>query len=201
MTARTPTRERILNAAERIHSKHGVSELTLRRVAKAVRVTPMAIYKHFKDKNALLDGLAERGFGIWETYLEVAVSKRTPMTRLRAVLDQAREFALEHPRYFELMFLAKRGSIPNAPASLRETPSPSFTKVIADVRGMIDAGELRRGDPGETILLLWATAHGLISLHFTGRFGGSSTAFRGIYDRAMASLFDALREDAGAASR
>jgi AcrR family transcriptional regulator len=193
VTPRTPTRERILNAAERIHSKHGLSELTLRRVAKAVRVTPMAIYKHFEDKNALLDGLADRGFGIWERYLEVAVTKRTPMMRLRAVLDQLREFALEHPRYFELMFLAKRGPIPNAPASLRETPSPSMTGVIADVRGMIEAGELRRGDPGETILLMWATAHGLISLHFTGRFGGDASAFRAIYDRTMDTQLRLLR--------
>ena len=193
MAIRTPTRDRILDAAERIHSRRGLSDLTLRRVAKAVGVTPMAIYKHFEDKNALLDGLAERGFGIWETYLEVAVRKRTSMTRLRAVMHQAREFALEHPRYFELMFLARRGPIPKAPASLRETPSPSFTKVIADVRQMIDAGELRRGDPGETILLLWATAHGLIALHFSGRFGDSNAVFRGVYDRAMATQLDLLR--------
>jgi AcrR family transcriptional regulator len=189
----TPARDRILDAAERIHSRYGLPELTLRRVAKAVGVTPMAIYRHFEDKNALLDGLSDRGFGIWETYLEVAVRKRTPMTRLRAVLDQLREFALEHPRYFELMFFAKRGPIPNAPASLRETPSPSFTRVIADVRGMVGANELRRGDPGETLLLLWATAHGLIALHFTGRFGGNASTFRAIYDRVLARQLALLK--------
>ena len=193
MARTTPTRDRILDAAERIHSRHGLPELTLRRVAKAVGVTPMAIYRHFEDKNAVLDGLAERGFAILETYFAEAVRKRTPLTRLRAALSQLREFALEHPRYFELMYFAKRGVVPKAPASLRDTASPSFAILIADVRASIEAGDIRRGDPGDTILLMWATAHGLIALHFSGRFGGNAPAFRTIFDRAIDTQLELLR--------
>jgi AcrR family transcriptional regulator len=190
---RTPTRDRILDAAERIHSRRGLSELTLRRVAKAVGVTPMAIYKHFEDKSALLDGLAKRGFSILETYFEEAVRKRTPMARVRAALTQLREFALEHPRYFELMYFAQRGAVPQAPASLRETSSPSFARLIADVHAGMQSGDLRRGDPGETILLVWATAHGMIALHFSGRFGGNASMFRPVYDRVVAAQLTMLR--------
>jgi AcrR family transcriptional regulator len=180
-----PTPEQILDAAERIHSRHGLSELSLRRVARSVRVTPMAIYKHYADKSALLDALAARGFAILETYFADAVRKRTPMARVRAALTQMREFALEHPRYYELMYFARRGRVPTAPAALRETSSRSFARLIADVYACMESGEIRKGDPGETILLVWATAHGLIALHFSGRFGNDVGVFRNIFDRAL----------------
>ena len=198
--AETPTRDRILDAAERIHSKRGLSQLTLRRVAKTVGVTPMAFYKHFEDKNALLDALAARGFAILETYFEEAVRKRTPITRLRATLTQLREFALDQPRYYELMYFVARGAVPAAPASLRETTSPSFAKLIADVRESMEAGDIRRGDPGETILLMWATAHGLIALHFSGRFGNDAAVFRPLYDRIIEAELVLLQSRRGTPS-
>src|SRR5829696_2352994 len=52
-----PARERILKAAERIYRKAGVDALSIRRVAAAVDLTPMAIYRHFRDKDALIDAL------------------------------------------------------------------------------------------------------------------------------------------------
>ena len=34
----------------------------MRRVAKAVGITPMAIYRHYPDRAALLNALADEGF-------------------------------------------------------------------------------------------------------------------------------------------
>jgi AcrR family transcriptional regulator len=48
------TREAIVDAAEALIARHGVQALTLRRVAGELGVTPMAMYRHVKDKNALL---------------------------------------------------------------------------------------------------------------------------------------------------
>jgi AcrR family transcriptional regulator len=45
--------ERIAAAALAVVDRHGVSGFTMRAVAKALRVTPMALYHHVKDKDAL----------------------------------------------------------------------------------------------------------------------------------------------------
>ncbi|HEX8693051.1 MAG TPA: TetR/AcrR family transcriptional regulator [Longimicrobium sp.] len=184
----TPGQQRILAAAERLYKGGGLDALSIRRVAELVGVTPMAIYRHYRDKDALLEALVGLGFERWEKYLARAARRRTPLRRFEAALTQYREFALDEPRLFELMFLIPRPNVPHAPASLRMTSSPAFGVMIASVREAMEAGALRRGDPGETILALWAAAHGLTALHFSGRFGGDDAVFRRVYDRTMKQL-------------
>ena len=188
-----PTADEILRTAAAIHREEGLDALSLRRVAEAVGVTPMALYHHFDNKDALLDALVAQGFARLEQYFARAAARRTPMTRLRAGVVAYREFALDERRLFELMYLVPRPNVPPAPASLATTPSPSFGALIAAVGEAMEQGRLRRGVPAETILLVWATVHGLITLHFTGRFGGDDARFRAVFDRTINSLLRALR--------
>ncbi len=55
-------RGRILEAAERIVGSEGVRALTMRRIGTELRVDPTAVYRHFRNKEALLTCLAERLF-------------------------------------------------------------------------------------------------------------------------------------------
>jgi AcrR family transcriptional regulator len=190
-----PSPDTILDVAERMHRKHGLQALSLRRIAKVVGVTPMALYRHFKDKDALLTALAARGFAILETFLAEAATKRDPLARVRAGLVQYREFALAERRQFELMFLVPRPNVPSAPGSLRETSSPAFGKLIGALKECMEDGTLRRADPAQIILLVWGTAHGLIALHYSGRFG-SDAQFRSVFDAMLQLQFELLRADA-----
>jgi AcrR family transcriptional regulator len=183
-----PARQRILSAAHRIHRTHGVAALSLRAVARDVGLTPMAIYRHFEDKDALLMALVEEGFAKLETVFAEALNAKTPLKAIERFLLAYAEFALAEPHAFELMFLIRRPGVPEAPASLRASPSPSFEGAISAVREAMETGDLKRGDPGETILTAWATAHGLIALHLTGRFGGKDDVFRAIYRRTVKRL-------------
>ena len=65
-TARTSaprlSREALIDAAMAIADEHGLEALSIRRLAKEVGVTPMAIYWHVADKEALLGALGERLF-------------------------------------------------------------------------------------------------------------------------------------------
>ncbi|MDP9793380.1 AcrR family transcriptional regulator [Catenuloplanes nepalensis] len=53
-------RGQILDGAMAIADRDGVDALSLRKLAADLKVTPMALYWHFKDKDALLDELVER---------------------------------------------------------------------------------------------------------------------------------------------
>jgi len=59
------------------------------------------------------------------------------------------------------MFLTRRPAIPEAPASLMHSPSPSFEALIAAVSEAMVTGQLAGDDPAEVILFCWATVHGL----------------------------------------
>lgn len=187
------SREKILKAADRIFREEGLSQVTTRRIAAELGITAMAIYRHFKNKDALLQALVNSGFELWERRLAAAIAKKKPYQRLVNALRAYREFAVEERRYFKLMYLTPRGRVPLAPVSLSASPSPAFSLVIAAVQKCMETGELAPSDPAQTILLIWSAAHGLTALHFTGRFGYDDEMFAVTYDRTTARLLQLLK--------
>jgi AcrR family transcriptional regulator len=182
------TRQRILNVAHRALKKKGPGALSLRQIAEEVGITPMAVYRHFRDKDALLDALVTDGFARWEEYLAEAVRADSPWARIERALVAYADFALAEHRMFELMFMVPRPRVPTAPGSLATTPSPSFGRVIASVKQVLGTE-----DVGETLLFGWASIHGLICLHFSGRFGFDVALFRREYGRVVQRYLDVLR--------
>jgi TetR/AcrR family tetracycline transcriptional repressor len=53
-------RERVISAAIEIADEHGLEQLTLRRVATRLGVTPMALYRYVDSKDAMLDGMIDQ---------------------------------------------------------------------------------------------------------------------------------------------
>jgi AcrR family transcriptional regulator len=87
-------RGRILEAAERIVGSEGVPALTMRRIGAELGVDPTAIYRHFRNKEALLTCLAERLFATepeldatapWQDQLRIGI--RHAFERYRAHPD------------------------------------------------------------------------------------------------------------------
>lgn len=187
------SREKILRTTDRIFRAEGLPGVTTRRVAAELGITAMAIYRHFQNKDELIQALVESGFQIWENRLAAAVDEKKPYKRLTNTLRAYREFATDERRYFELMYLIPRGEVPLAPTSLAASPSPSFSAVIAAVHECMNDGKLASDDPAQVILLVWTTAHGLIALHFTGRFGYNDELFAATYDQTMARLLHLLQ--------
>jgi TetR/AcrR family tetracycline transcriptional repressor len=50
----------IAASALALADREGLEAVTIRRLAQDHQVTPMALYRHFQDKDALIDGMAER---------------------------------------------------------------------------------------------------------------------------------------------
>lgn len=192
-------KERILRAAGRLLHAEGMAALTTRRVAAEVGVTAMAIYRHFEDKDALVQALVRAGVQRWEQRLADAVSAQPPRTRIENALRAYRDFALDEPRVFELMFLVPGRGAPPGPASRRAATSPAFAALIGAVQACVAAGELIDEDPGRIVLLLWGLAHGMVALHFTGRFGFDATLFRRRYDETISMQLARLTTGSGGA--
>jgi TetR/AcrR family transcriptional regulator, tetracycline repressor protein len=54
------SRERILEAGLALAAEEGLEALSMRRLAQALDVWPMALYRYFRDKDELLDALVAR---------------------------------------------------------------------------------------------------------------------------------------------
>lgn len=87
-------------AALEIADTHGPDTLTMRRVATELGVDPMALYRHVRNKDALLDGVVER---LWDEvptpprrHGDWAEPLRAFAVGLRAVIDA-------HPRTATLL--------------------------------------------------------------------------------------------------
>ena len=52
-----PTREVILDAAERLFSAHGVDGVAVRDLARELQLTPSSLYNHFPGKQALCEAV------------------------------------------------------------------------------------------------------------------------------------------------
>jgi AcrR family transcriptional regulator len=57
------SKEAVVDQALAIADTHGLEALTIRRLASELGVTPMAFYWHFRNKEALLEGVADRLWG------------------------------------------------------------------------------------------------------------------------------------------
>jgi TetR/AcrR family tetracycline transcriptional repressor len=96
------SRERIVDCAIALAEAEGLEAVTIRRLAQDQGVTPMALYWHFKDKNLLLDGIAERVLS--EVALPSAgASEKAWFEQLREVLSALLAVLRAHPAVADLV--------------------------------------------------------------------------------------------------
>lgn len=95
-------REEILDAALAIADEHGLEAVSMRALADRVGVTPMALYRHVKDKAALLDGMVGR---LLAALLPSDTTKdQTWDERLSTLAHACRKVTQRHPWAAHLLF-------------------------------------------------------------------------------------------------
>ncbi len=98
-TRRLLTRERILQAGLRLIDQQRLEALSKRKLAQELGVDPMSLYRHFENKDALLDGVAEL---LWDE-VELPGEEVGWQEMLRAVASSLRALAHAHPHAYALL--------------------------------------------------------------------------------------------------
>jgi AcrR family transcriptional regulator len=178
-------RSHILEAGFRVLARDGVAGLSLRAVAKEAGVTPMAIYRHYSDKDDLVNALVMAGLSAW-TARVAAIPGVYGAQKLERVGRAFLEFALDEPAAFDAAFALPGRDARRFPEDFLGGKSPAGNLILAWTKDAMAEGRLRRGDPLEVWISLWALAQGLIALYRAARFSGGRRAFEAIYDRALA---------------
>jgi AcrR family transcriptional regulator len=156
-------RRALLEAGERTVRERGSDGLSLRELAREVGVSHGAPRRHFADRQALLDALAESGFDRLESDLRAAVQTAGEdfIIRLRATAAAYVRFAIRDAALLELMFAGKHR---DGAAALQNAAERGFSVMLALIeQGQAD-GLLEAGDPERVGLVLFATLQGIAAL-------------------------------------
>jgi TetR/AcrR family transcriptional regulator, tetracycline repressor protein len=95
------TRAAVVDTALALADASGLESLTIRKLATELGVTPMALYWHFRGKDELLDGLAER---VWSEIDIAAVDRAAPWPeQLRGLLVSLLTVLRGHPAAAQLL--------------------------------------------------------------------------------------------------
>jgi AcrR family transcriptional regulator len=160
-------RAALLAEAERTLRDQGIDQLSLRDLARQAGVSHAAPRRHFADRQALLDALAEAGFLRLGDELRAAIDEAgdSYQMRLRAAATAYVRFATQDAALLELMYIVKRSQ---HSAALDDAFGRLFTTFDALIRQGQQAGALRSGDPGRVRLLVLATIQGIAALVTSG---------------------------------
>lgn len=192
MTAR-PTVEKIVAAARRLLDKEGADAVTMRRVADAVGITPMAIYRHFPGHAGLLNAVADRGFEELAALLKRKRFSGDLEQRLTKMGEIYLDHALENPRLFEIMFLKPREGARRYPRDFKAGRSPTANLMAETLQEGMNAGLFRKDDPWELVFEMGALSHGLIMLYLGGRMDVTPAQFRALYRRSFRRYIHGIR--------
>ncbi|MFT3889878.1 MAG: TetR/AcrR family transcriptional regulator C-terminal domain-containing protein [Arachnia sp.] len=123
---RTLNRDAIVDAALALIDDQGIDGLTMRRLGDRLGVDPMAVYRHFPNKGAVLDGVMER---IWAS-VDIAGTAHDArwQERLAVVMHGLRRALLAHPRAISIV-------------GTRPASGPGLFLLMEQIMGeLVDAG-------------------------------------------------------------
>jgi AcrR family transcriptional regulator len=125
---RTPlSRDRVLRAAVALADEGGADALSMRKIAQALGVVPMALYKHVASKDELLDGMVDVVVG----EIDPPAGDVDWKTAIRRRVLSARRMLLRHPW---------APGVIESRMKARTTPTPAVMEYLDSMIGIFRAG-------------------------------------------------------------
>ncbi|MDH6540335.1 TetR/AcrR family transcriptional regulator [Streptomyces sp. SPB4] len=183
-------RTAVLDRAIGLLVEEGTAALTIRRIATEIGTSTKVLYTMFGGKEGLADALYREGFARLRRAQEQVPRTDDPLAHLNDLGTAYREHALAEPAYYRVMF---ERAIPHYTpgAEALALAGTAFDASAAAVAACVEAGVFRPdADAHEISELLWAAAHGAVSLELAGHIPPDTAARR--YATLMTTLGQAF---------
>jgi AcrR family transcriptional regulator len=185
-------RTSLLDVASDLLVNDGSDALTMRRVAKAAGCSTTVLYRLFEGKHGIVRGLYREGFDRLRARL-AAVDEDDPLLRLRGLALAYRDHALQEPAYYTVMFSRPVPEFEPSPDDVQHGRA-SLQVLVDAVAGAEEAGWVTDAEPQHVAEVLWAAAHGAVSLELAGHLAEDAAA-RVFSDLTTAALARFLSHD------
>lgn len=170
-------RQALIDSALDLVEEYGLSNLSLRKIARRVGVTHSAPYRHFEDKGELVAAMAEAGFDELHDYMTRERDREDgpPTEKLYALGLAYVLFAVDRPNHFRVMFGPEVRDERPYP-SLAEARDAAFDLLHRAVESCQKAELIREGETQRHARTCWTLVHGIASLYVNGLIDNSSRA-------------------------
>jgi len=153
-------------------------------------MSPMSLYRHFADKDALLNALMADGLAAWEERVR-AISAKAPLQWLTRLTDEFLSFALDEPHRFDAAFFLPAPQARRYPDDFAAGRSPVIAMTVAKIDQAKEEGLLDDTPALDAALSLSALAQGLVSMYRARRFSGEAefaALFRSVMRKSLKSM-------------
>lgn len=209
--------EAIKDTAWKQIAEHGAPALSLRAIARELKITAPAIYNYFTDRDALVTALiidAFTSFGDWQLTARDSVAAGDLAGQMNAIGLAYRKWAHAYPQRYQLIFGTPipgyKGPIEKIfPVSVR-----SLSALVSVVEGMRVAGKLNAisfprvkpeykgsfemwktyGGSADLLslsvaMLIWSRVHGIVSLEIQGNLPPFGSRGDALYRYELQSIY------------
>lgn len=192
-------RATLLDAGVELARHGGPAAVGLREAARRAGVSHNAGYRHFADREAYLDAVAERGMGALAEAMEAALADvpagldapERARRRLSAIGASYVRFARDEPGLFRTAF-ATRESPETASGAAPDGRDP-YELLVRTLDELVAAGVLPADRREHSEIVAWSSVHGLSSLLLDGPLRGSSDAdIEAMWSRVDAAVLRGL---------
>ena len=197
MTRRANTRAEILEASVDLFGSRGFGATSLDDVARVVGVAKQTVLYWFASKDELLDAVLAQTALELAAVIEAAVraAPEEPLAKIEAVVKAVFRPAVRRPALLGLVREVSRLS-PTHAERLTLQVQPFVRRAIDYLGEQMDAGRLRRADPGLVIALAYATVTGIATEPYALRavdWPVTASGLRRLRDELIAFVLAALR--------
>jgi AcrR family transcriptional regulator len=164
-------------AARCLYATGGPKALTMRALGRAVGVRASALYRHFKNKDAIVETIVDASERELARQLIVNPRLRPPKDRLGYMAERALCFSKEQPHLFQLLTRRRVSWRP-------EEDGPRATHMRSEIRKAMDKRQLRKDDVPAVVASVWALICGLVAVKERGEpedwLGTTQRMFQGL---------------------
>lgn len=186
-------KEEFIRIAFDFIAKEDVEKLTLKVLSDATGTSRSAIYKHFKNKDALIETIIERGFDKFdvETTLYLKDASKALVDRFYLTGKLYVTFARENPNLYRLLFGKKYAHIREELLSIKDEDCSGFAALQKTVEDGQKQGILKKDDSYRQAIVIWAAMHGFSSLIIDG-FMDVETVYEDVYSTLFETLLSGM---------
>lgn len=184
----------LVEASITLLADEGAEAFTLRAVARRVGVSHAAAYRHFADKDMVLEAIAA------DAYRQLAGRLREELARVPEASVEERlwvvamayvRFALEQEPRFRVMTRPRRDEL-RSPA-LETAIDEALGVLVGVAKAGVDSGVLAKAPPLDHAMRVYVYAYGFASLYLLGRLRVRPGDLESYLRRQMAPVLASLR--------
>jgi AcrR family transcriptional regulator len=209
--------EAIKEVAWKQIAEYGAPALSLRAIARQLKITAPAIYNYFPDRDALVTALivdAFTSFGDWQLEARDSVPEEELAGRMKAIGLAYRDWAHAFPQRYQLIFGTPIPGYEGPMEKIFPSSARSLSALVSVVEGLRVAGKLNvdsfpkvkseykisfeqwKIDGGNADLLslsvamiIWARVHGIVSLEIQGNLPPFGPKGDALYRYELQSIY------------